>query len=106
MILYVQKWDILPEKLESYNQWATSAIKRSLDVPGVVEFRAYRPCTGLHQAVITWEFADMSSWSSWYENQEVQKVRTELQTFTSNRHDELWGPSPIVPEPIRPANRL
>jgi antibiotic biosynthesis monooxygenase (ABM) superfamily enzyme len=102
MILYIQKWDILPDKLESYNEWTSSAIKRCLSVSGVIEFRAYRPSTGSHQAVTTWEFADMSSWASWFENEETQKVRAELQTFTSNRFDELWGPSPIVPKPIRP----
>jgi antibiotic biosynthesis monooxygenase (ABM) superfamily enzyme len=104
MVLYIQKWDILPEKIDFYNEWTSSAIKRLLDVPGVVELRAYRPSTGSHQVVTTWEFADMSNWASWIENQEVQKVREELQTLTSNRHDELWGPSPIVPEPIRPAH--
>ncbi len=41
MILYVVKWDIHPDKVDAYKEWAKSAIQRELSVPGVVEFRAY-----------------------------------------------------------------
>ena len=102
MVLLVQKWDILPDKFEEYNEWAPSAIKRLLSVPGVVEFRAYRPASGSHQVAITFEFENMGSWASWYENEDVQKIRAEMQGLTCNRFDEIWGPSPIVPAPIRP----
>jgi antibiotic biosynthesis monooxygenase (ABM) superfamily enzyme len=101
-VLYVVRWDVLPDKTESYTQWAQSAISRTLAVPGVTEFRAYRPATGSSRAVIIYEFADMTTWASWYANEDAQKVLDELHTFATNITKELWGPSPIVPEPIRP----
>jgi|Deesub1362A_J573_1020465.scaffolds.fasta_scaffold01064_13 antibiotic biosynthesis monooxygenase (ABM) superfamily enzyme len=101
-VLYVIKWDILPDKIESYTQWTQSAIQRILAVPGVIEFRAYRSATGSSQAVVTYEFADMATWAAWYSNEEVQKVLNELRTFATNISMELLGPSPIVPEPVRP----
>jgi hypothetical protein len=44
----------------------------------------------------------MTTWASWYANEDAQKVLDELHTFATNITKELWGPSPIVPEPIRP----
>jgi quinol monooxygenase YgiN len=39
MVLYVMKWDIHPEKVEAYLEWAQSAISRTVAVPGMLEFR-------------------------------------------------------------------
>jgi quinol monooxygenase YgiN len=102
MVLNVMKWDIHPDKMEAYLKWTDSAIKGTLAVPGVVEFRAYRAATGASQIVTTYEFADMAAWASWYNNEGVQKVLTELHTLALNVNIELWGPSPVVPAPIRP----
>ncbi len=104
MVLQVMKWDIHPDKTEAYLKWAQSAIGRTLAAPGVVEFRAYRPTTGTSQAVTTYEFADLTAWSAWQSNEDVQKVLTELRTLTLNVNIELWGPSPVVPEPVRPGD--
>lgn len=102
MVLYVMKWDILPDKVEAYTKWAESTIRRTLAVPGVVEFRGYRPVTGTYQVVITYEFADLAAWAAWQAHEDMQKVTDELRTLTTNLSTELWGPSPVVPEPIRP----
>ncbi len=102
MVLYVQKWDIHPDKVDAYLKWTEGAIKRVLAIPGVVEFRAYRGGPGASQVVITYEFADMAAWAAWYSSEDVQKVRAEAGTLTLNLTNELWGPSPVVPAPIRP----
>ncbi len=104
MVLQVMKWDIHPDKAEAYLEWTQNAIGRTLAAPGVVEFRAYRPATGASQAVTTYEFADMAAWSAWQSNEDVQKVLNELHTVALNVNIEVWGPSPVVPEPIRPGN--
>jgi hypothetical protein len=52
--------------------------------------------------VITYEFADMSGWAAWHSDEDIQKVLTELHTVAVNVTPELWGPSPVVPAPIRP----
>ncbi len=102
MVLCVMKWDILPDKVEAYRKWTESAIRRTLAAPGVVEFRGYRPATGASQVVVTWEFADMAAWAAWQAHEDMQKVTDELRTLTANLSTELWGPSPVVPQPIRP----
>lgn len=102
MVLQVMKWDIHPDKMEAYLKWTDSAIKGTLAVPGVVEFRAYRTAEGPSQIVTTYEFVDMAAWAAWYSNEGVQKILTELHTLALNVNLELWGPSPVVPAPIRP----
>jgi quinol monooxygenase YgiN len=103
MVLHVMKWDIHPDKVEAYLKWTDAAIKRTLAAPGVIEFRAYRPASGASQVVVTYEFADMAAWAAWDSNEDVQKVLTELHTLALNIDIEVWGPSPVVPAPIRPA---
>lgn len=102
MVLLVMKWNIHPDKLEAYLQWTDGAIKRTLTAPGVIEFRAYRPATGASQAVVTYEFPDMAAWAAWQSHEDVQKVLTELRTLALNIESDIWGPSPVVPKPIRP----
>ena len=102
MVAVIMKWDILPDKVQEYSDWATSAVQRQLAVPGVKEFRAYRPVSGTHQVLVTYEFDNFAAWEAWRNNEEVQKVLDEWFTLTTNRYIELWGPSPVVPEPIRP----
>jgi heme-degrading monooxygenase HmoA len=102
MVIQVNKWDIHPDKVEAYTAWAKTAVPKLLAVSGLIEFRAYRPVTGTSQIVTTYEFADFSAWAAWYAHEEIQKLTDERRTFTVNEVSELWGPSPIVPEPIRP----
>lgn len=102
MVLYVVKWDIHPDKTDAYLQWLGNSIPRTLAIPGVVEFRAYRGAVGAPQIVATYEFADMAAWAAWYMTEDAQKVWTELHTLALNVAAELWNPSPTVPTPIRP----
>ncbi|MCL4300626.1 MAG: antibiotic biosynthesis monooxygenase [Anaerolineae bacterium] len=103
MVLYVAKWDILPDKVEAYTKWVGGANQRQLAVPGVVEFRAYRAAVGTpQQVIVTYEFADMAAWAAWWANEDVQKTRNELRLYATGYSDELWGPSPVIPKPIRP----
>lgn len=101
-VLYVQKWNIRPDKADAYREWARGAIGRTL-APGVVEFRGFQPASGKFQVVITHEFADLAAWDRWYAHEDVQKVLNEIRTFVTDLTRELWGPSPIVQAPVRPA---
>ena len=102
MVLYVLKWNVRAEIGEAYLEFAQSAIPRTLAVPGVVEFRGYRPASGDSQVVVTFEFGDMAAWADWYGHDDVQQVIDELRTVANDVTLELWGPSPIVPQPVRP----
>jgi quinol monooxygenase YgiN len=102
MVLYVMRWNIHPDKKEAYTAWTKGAISGTVGAGGVVEFRAYRPATGSSQVAVTYEFADMAAWEGWYSNEAVQAVLEELHTLATDISLELWGPSPVVPDPIRP----
>lgn len=102
MVLQVTKWDIHPDKVDAYLEWAPGAIQRLLAVAGVLEFRAYRPHSGSFQVVTTYEFADEAAWAAWAAHEDIKKALDELHTLALNVSREVWGPSPVVPEPIRP----
>ncbi len=102
MVLWIMKWDINPDELDSYTEWAQRAIPSVLAAGDVVEFRGYRPVTGDRRVVVTTEFADLASWQAWYNTNTVQDVFEEMAKITLNLETELWGPSPVVPKPIRP----
>ncbi len=102
MPLYVSKWNIHPDKVEAYNEWTRKAIRRTIGISDVIEFRAYRPVSGAHQAVTTYEFPDMAAWAAWISNEDVLEVRSELRTLATDVTEEIWGPSPIAPAPVRP----
>ncbi len=102
-VIYVVKWTIRPEKAEEYPSWVQNALSKVLSVPGVKEFRAYRVAAGGdNQASSTYEFENMESWASWYSNEVTQKALGELHNYASHITMELWSPSPLIPEPIRP----
>ena len=42
------------------------------------------------------------AWAAWYGYDDVQQVIAEARTMVNTMSLELWGPSPIVPQPIRP----
>jgi antibiotic biosynthesis monooxygenase (ABM) superfamily enzyme len=102
MVLYVLKYDVHPDKSDAFAQWAPAAIRRSLAVPGVVEFRSYRGAAGVAQVISTWEFADLAAWAAWHSSEEVRKLASEVYTIGIGVTLELWGPSPVAPAPIRP----
>ena len=102
MVLYVLKWNIHPDKVKAYTEWAQGAIQRTLGSGGVTEFRGYRPASGASQVVVTYEFTDVIAWAAWYYHDDSQQVFAELRTMANNVTAELWGPSPVVPQPIRP----
>jgi heme-degrading monooxygenase HmoA len=102
MVLFVQKYDINLDAAEAYNEWAKTAIRRILAAPGVVEFRGYRPVTGTSQVVVTIEFADLAAFAAFYADEDIQQLLAERHAYEINVRTELWGPSPVVPEPLRP----
>jgi len=103
MVLYIMKYDVHAEKRENVTKWAMeSAVPRILKAPGLKEFCSYRPATGTHQIAAVSTFKDMVSCASWLEQPDTQKMMEELRQFCFNLSVDIWGPSPVIPEPMRP----
>lgn len=49
----------------------------------------------------TFEFADLADWAAWSSSEQSQQVLSEMRTMTLNLDIEAWGPSPLVPQPVR-----
>ncbi len=108
MALYILSWD-LPLAAEQLNEYGEKAktvwIPTVLKQPGVKEFRAYRNLTGTTpQVTIHTEFDTMASLGQYLESEEYGNVITDLRaTGVTNITAQVWGASPVVPDPIRPS---
>ncbi|MEI6290022.1 MAG: antibiotic biosynthesis monooxygenase [Chloroflexota bacterium] len=102
MVLNVTKYNIHPDKVELFQAWVKKAIPRILALPGVVEFRAYRPLSGAWQVVTTVEFSDLNAWSKSASTEEYTRILDELHTLAVDVLVDVWGPSPVVPVPLKP----
>ena len=102
MVLSVTKYNIHPDKAEAFYAWVKVAVPRILSIPGVVEFRSYRPAAGEWQVVTTTEFADLASWASAASAETYATLMNELHTLALNVTVEVWGPSQVLPLPLRP----
>ena len=88
---------------QAYMEWAKKAIGQVLRSPGVVEFRASRNLLGSPQVRTTTVWQALADWANFVESPEWQALESELRgSFAGNISIELWGPSPVVPEPLRP----
>jgi len=103
MIENCQTYDFLPGiDQQAYSEFAKKAIGAVLQAPGLVEFRAYRNMLGSPQVRLVTVWQTLEDWARFGESAAWQALEAEMRTFIVNNHTELWGPSPVVPEPLRP----
>jgi len=97
-------WDLLPGvDLKAYGAWSKKAAEIMTKQPGMVEFRASRNVLGSPQmrTSATWKsFEDLARFA---EGDVWRSIVAELYGFATNIKMEIWGPSPTLPEPLRPA---
>ena len=96
-------YDLLPcIDQQAYQQVAKKAIGLVLQSPGLVEFRANRNVLGSPQVRATSVWQTLADWANFSESSGWLELEAEMRTFVTNLRFELWGPSPVVPEPLRP----
>jgi hypothetical protein len=66
------------------------------------EFSLSGSLLGSPQVRLTLVWQTLADWAKFAESPEPQRLDSELLTFASSIGVELWGPSPAVPEPLRP----
>jgi quinol monooxygenase YgiN len=95
-------YDFLPNvDLKAYSAWAKRTIEAMMKAPGLIEFRAHRGLMAPAQVRTTTVWQSMAEWATFIEGP-WQQMETELRSFATNIKSEVWGPSPVVPEPLRP----
>ena len=103
MIEVNKSYDLLPGiDRQAYVAWSKGASATMLQAPGLVEMRVHRNLLGSPQVRLTLVWQTLADWAKFAESAERQKLDAELLQFAANIHIELWGPSPVVPEPLRP----
>ena len=104
MALGILTWDLPSEEgMAKYNEEARSNwIPSVLSQPGVKEFRAYRNPHHTSPNVMTHvEFENRTAWLKWIVSENYATIMAGLRgAGCTNIHAEVWGASPIVPEPL------
>jgi heme-degrading monooxygenase HmoA len=97
-------YDLRPgTDLQAYQEWAKKAIGTVLSSPGIVEFRANRNVLGSPNIRSTTVWKSLADWGNFTESDQWTQMEMELRTkFAQDIQVHIWGPSPIVPEPLRP----
>jgi len=88
---------------QAYGEWAKKAIEVILKAPGIVEFRANRNILGSPQVRSTTVFQTLADWAKFVDSDEWRTLEIEHRGFATDIHAEVWGPSPVLPEPVRPS---
>lgn len=102
MIEVVMSYDLLPEvDQQAYAAWAKDAIGIVLQQKGLVELRANRNLLGTPQSRTVSVWQSISDWAAFNEGQWAP-LDQQLRKMATNLKVELWGPSPVMPEPVRP----
>lgn len=105
MIIEVtQTHDVLPAADQRiYAALAERAADAILRAPGLVEFRAHRNLLGSPQVRTTTVWRSLGDWAAARENRELQALEAQFRVLTTNMRVEIWGPSPVLAEPVRAA---
>jgi heme-degrading monooxygenase HmoA len=96
-------YEILPNTDQrAYGEFAKKATGTILKAPGLVEFRANRSLLGSPLVRTTSVFRTLSDWASFAETDEWRELDAEFRSFVTDIRVEIWGPSPVLPGPVRP----
>ena len=96
-------YDLLPNAdMKAYGDWVKKTVKTMLEQPGLVEFRAQRNVLGTPQIRATSAWQTLADWSRFIESGTWQTMQAEMRTYVGNIDVQIWGSSPLMPEPLRP----
>jgi hypothetical protein len=103
MIEVNKTYDLVPGiDQQAYLEYGKRAFATMLKAPGLVEIRVYRSLLGSPQVRLTLVWETLAHWAKFAESRERQMLDSELFKFATDIGLEIWGPSPDVPEPLRP----
>jgi quinol monooxygenase YgiN len=97
-------YDLLPNvDMKAYREWVKKAVDTTVKQPGMLEFRANRNVLGTPQIRTSAMWRSLEDWAKYTDGKLWHSMEAELRGFATNVKVELWGPSPVVSGPVRPA---
>ncbi len=104
MIEVFVTYDLLPNiDQKAYVQLLKKAIVPILSQQGIVEIRAKRNQSGSPEVLIVMVWQTLADWNMFEMKKEWATLKDEVTaTYARNMKIQIWGPSPIAPEPLRP----
>lgn len=98
------RFDLLPNAdIKAYGEWVKKTVKALVEQPGVVEFRANRNVLDAPQIRATTVWHSLEDWARFTQGPVWPSMQAEMRSFATSIEVELWGPSPMLPDPVRPA---
>jgi heme-degrading monooxygenase HmoA len=103
MIEIVTTYDLRHEiDQDAYRAYVSNAVELELHAGGFVELRAHRNISGSPQVRVTHVWKSLTDWARFVDSAESRALDAEFRSFVTNVEVQIWGPSPVVPEPLRP----
>lgn len=87
---------------EAYSRLARKATIMMLNAEGFIELRANRNLLGSPHRKRSSLWESMEHYARLAENPDFQKLNHEFRKYVTHMKVIIWGPSPFLPEPIRP----
>jgi heme-degrading monooxygenase HmoA len=86
----------------AYAKLAKKATELMVSADGFIEFHANRNLVGSPHVRRTSVWRSLTHWAALAQQPEFQKLTAEFRLYVTNLEVHFWGPSPLLPEPIRP----
>jgi len=103
MIESVITFDLMPNiDMKAFQEWVDKVGVTMATQPGMVEFRANRNILGNPMSRTVTTFQSLEDWARFNQGP-WQSMVLEFRKFATNLKIELWGPSPIMKQTVRPA---
>ena len=87
---------------KAYAKLARQASTLMSRADGFIEFKANRNLVGSPHVRRTSCWKSLAHWAALAQQPDFQKLTEEFRYYVRNLHVNFWGPSPILPEPIKP----
>ena len=95
-------YDFLPGVDEkAYARLAKNATRMMKAAEGFVEFHAHRNMLGSPHVRRTSVWQSFAHYAAFAETPDFQKLTADFRAYVTRLDVQVWGPSPLVPQPIK-----
>jgi hypothetical protein len=88
----------------AYARLGRKATKLMVSAEGFLELHANRNMLGSPHVRRTSVWKNFADYAKLIQDPEFQRINAEFRTYVKNIQVIVWGPSPLMPEPIRAHN--